>query len=154
MKIDINKAYDRVDWAYVEQILRKLGFSRRWIGWMMMMCVRSVRYSVQVNKDSVGPIIPGRGLRQGDPLSPYLFILCTEGLSMALNSACSQSECPRNQPPLLCSDSLLFCRATMEEGHALRNILDEYESILARQLIMVSRTSSPVKTLMRIGERS
>lgn len=51
------------------------------------MCVHSVRYSLQVNDDVVGPIIPGWGLRQGDPLPPYLFILYTEGLSVALNQA-------------------------------------------------------------------
>lgn len=66
MKIDINKAYDRVDLTYLEHIIYKLGFfSRRWVG-RMMMCIRSVKYSIKVNNDVVGPIIPGRGLRQGD----------------------------------------------------------------------------------------
>ena len=51
------------------------------------MCVETVDYSVIMNKDMVGPIIPGRGLRQGDPLSPYLFILCAEGLSALIRNA-------------------------------------------------------------------
>ncbi|CAN0915714.1 Transposon TX1 uncharacterized 149 kDa protein [Linum grandiflorum] len=62
IKIDISKAFDRVDWRYLEEILRKLGFHERWIH-LMMMCVKSVQYKVAVNTELVGPIIPERGLR-------------------------------------------------------------------------------------------
>lgn len=74
--------------TYLGRVLRILGFDEKWIGWMRL-CFRSVTYSIQVNEDSGGPIVPGRGLRQGDPLSPSLFILCKEGLSASLNAACS-----------------------------------------------------------------
>ncbi|XP_058777081.1 uncharacterized protein LOC131651432, partial [Vicia villosa] len=62
LKIDISKAYDRVDWGFLRGVLQKMGFAETWIKWMMM-CVTSVNYSVLVNADSVGPIQPGRGLQ-------------------------------------------------------------------------------------------
>src|SRR3954465_8131853 len=72
-------------------MLISLGFVERWVHWMMM-CVTSVHYSILVNTDRVGPIQPGRGLRQGDPLSPYLFILIAEGLSALIKGAVSRGD--------------------------------------------------------------
>ena len=67
----------------------KLGFDNRWVD-LMMLCVSTVCYNVLVHGREVGPIIPKRGLRQGDPLSPYLFILCAEGLSSSIKRAESE----------------------------------------------------------------
>jgi len=80
LKLDISKAYDRIDWEYLKEDMIKMGFGHKWIQWMVM-CVESVYYIILVNGEHVGPVIPGRGLRQRNPLSPYLFIICAQGLS-------------------------------------------------------------------------
>lgn len=64
-------------------MMLRMGFDERWVGWMTM-CLETVSYSVLVNGEKVDPITQGIGLRQGDPLSPFLFIICAEGLSTLL----------------------------------------------------------------------
>ncbi|GAU35453.1 hypothetical protein TSUD_364090 [Trifolium subterraneum] len=91
LKIDISKAYDKVDWGFLRGVLTSMGFGDSWIRWIMM-CVSSVNYSILMNYDKVGPIIPGRGLRQGDPLSPYLFILVAEGLTSLIHQAVGRGD--------------------------------------------------------------
>nr|ABN08841.1 RNA-directed DNA polymerase (Reverse transcriptase) [Medicago truncatula] len=117
LKLDISKAYDRLDWDYLRDIMTQMGFSSRWVSWIML-CVETVDYSVLVNGASVGPIVPGRDLRQGDPLSPYLFIICVEGLSSLLREA------------ERCND----IRACEREAFCMKNILATYEEALGQAI--------------------
>ena len=83
MKLDICKTYDRVEWVFLEKILLKMGFSCAWVA-LIMECITTVSYSILVNEEPKGLIVPSRGLRQGDHLSPYLFLFCAEGLNALL----------------------------------------------------------------------
>ena len=86
LKLDISKAYDRVEWNFLKGIMSKLGLSERWID-RVMSCVISTSFSVLINGKAYHNIQPSRGLHQGDPLSPYLFLLCAEGFSSMLAKA-------------------------------------------------------------------
>jgi hypothetical protein len=74
LKIGISKAYDRVDWRLLVNIMNKIEFCNTSIKWIQM-CLESIRYLVMVNGEGVGPIVPCKGLGQGDMLSPYLFFV-------------------------------------------------------------------------------
>ena len=86
VKTDIAKAYDRMEWNFLETSMIHMGFDSKFIRWIMS-CVSSVSFSVLINGSPEGYIVPERGIRQGDPLSPYLFILCAEVLSHMMNKA-------------------------------------------------------------------
>ncbi|KAL5561792.1 hypothetical protein UlMin_031539 [Ulmus minor] len=84
LKIDIQKAYDRLSWQFLETILKAFGFHPRWIQWIVT-CCSTPKMTLMLNGAPVQSFFPKKGLRQGDPLSPYLFILCMEVLSHLIN---------------------------------------------------------------------
>jgi hypothetical protein len=78
-KLDLSKAYVRVDWSFLEKVLVRLGFQSLWIWWVMS-CVTTIR----LNGVPLDPFRPTRGLRRGDPLSSYLFLFVADALSSAI----------------------------------------------------------------------
>ncbi|XP_022019073.1 uncharacterized protein LOC110919103 [Helianthus annuus] len=85
-KIDIQKAYDTVSWKFLKSILTRFGFPPKMVGWIMT-CVSTVSFSLCINGNLCGYFKGRRGLRQGDPISPYLFTLVMEVLSLLLHKA-------------------------------------------------------------------
>ena len=114
----------------------------------MRECISSVQYRVLLNGQPRGLIIPNRGLRQGDPLSPYLFIMCTGALIANIKKAEREKQitgmkvaraCPPISHLLFADDSLFFCKAQREECQTILRILKEYE--VSGQLINFQKSS-------------
>jgi hypothetical protein len=80
LKVDLSKAFDRVSWLYIRMLLTHLGFPFEFIKWIMC-CITNISFSVLVNGAASPFFHSERGLRQGCPLSPLLFLLIMEGLN-------------------------------------------------------------------------
>ncbi|KAL0378395.1 UNVERIFIED_CONTAM: LINE-1 retrotransposable element O protein [Sesamum radiatum] len=135
IKIDLMKAYDRVEWPFLLQVLRRLGFCDKFVD-LIQQCITTSSFSLLINGSPFDFFRPSRGIRQGDPLSPYLFIIYTEILSRlllheeALGNIKGIKVC-RNAPSishLLYADDLtIFCRAEEKDAHTVRKCLDMFE---------------------------
>ncbi|XP_075654704.1 uncharacterized protein LOC142624852 [Castanea sativa] len=148
LKLDMSKAYDRVEWDYLEALMFKMGFHPRWVN-LVMVGISSVSYSVIMNGVASGYIKPSRGIRQGDPLSPHLFLLCSEGFTALIRNAAQTNRlhgirisrnAPRITHLLFADDSLLFCNASMEECQVIKEILCTYE-LASGQKVNCDKTS-------------
>lgn len=89
LKLDFHKAFDSVAWSFLEWIMIQMGFPRLWISWILS-CVSSAAASILINGSPTKPFKLHRGLRQGDPLSPFLFNLIVETLSLVIQKATNQ----------------------------------------------------------------
>uniref|UniRef100_A0A2N9HS98 Reverse transcriptase domain-containing protein n=1 Tax=Fagus sylvatica TaxID=28930 RepID=A0A2N9HS98_FAGSY len=136
IKLDMEKAYDMMEWSFLLHILKLLGFCDKWIE-LIRECISSPSFSVLINGSPHGMISPSRGLRQGDPLSPFLFILGTEVLSRILITAEENHlfkgftlarTCPRVSHLLFADDLIIFASANREGAKAIQKCLSKYQS--------------------------
>lgn len=135
IKTDMSKAYDHIEWGFLEEVMKRMGFRNIWIGWITE-CVTSVTYSFLINGAPLGKVRPSRGLRQGDSLSPYLFILCTEVLSGLCKNAQEKGSLlglqvaqrsPHINHLLFADDTMVFCKTNERNCRVLSSILRKYE---------------------------
>lgn len=91
IKLDLEKAYDKLEWSFIHKVLQAFHFPPNLIR-VIMGCVTSLRISVLVNGGALDSFYPSRGIRQEDPFSPYLFILCMEYLSHLIEHKCREGS--------------------------------------------------------------
>ncbi|GJR79997.1 hypothetical protein Tco_0150782 [Tanacetum coccineum] len=136
-KVDIQKAYDTVDWKFLETILVGFGFHPKMVQWIMV-CVSGASYSISVNGNVHGWFKGKRGLRQGDPLSPYLFTLVMEILTLLLQRKVRNSDefqyhhlCEQQRIINLCfaDDLFLFARGHPSSVSVIMDALEEFKQV-------------------------
>ncbi|KAF5446820.1 hypothetical protein F2P56_032419 [Juglans regia] len=135
LKLDMEKAYDSVDWGFLLHVMAHFGFSRQMCG-LIKQCISTPWFSVVMNGVPKGFFKSGRGLRQGDPISPYLFIIVEEILSRLLKVSFEERKIgfylqPRGTPVishlLYADDILVFANGSRKSVRAIRDTLSIHE---------------------------
>lgn len=146
MKLDIAKAYDRLEWDFILEVLQYFGFNSRSIT-LLRECICTMTYSVLLNGTHSGYIISSHDLRQGDPLSLFLFILGAEVLTQLIvrkefqrcirGIQVSQGG-PRISHLMYADDVLLFACALHSDATTIRECLEDYMSCLGSSPIFLN----------------
>ncbi|XP_042485201.1 uncharacterized protein LOC122065447 [Macadamia integrifolia] len=135
IKVDVQKVYDTMSWDFLFAVLKKFGFSDVWLGWIYEILVSS-RILVLFNGGPIGFIDVERELRQGDPISPILFILAEEVLCRGLNGLLNEGKIKALPGPrgakvpthlLFADDIFIFLNATAKHVKCLREFLHKYQ---------------------------
>ncbi|XP_024158077.2 uncharacterized protein LOC112165700 [Rosa chinensis] len=136
-KVDLSKAYDRLSWQFIEMVLYEAQFPHSLVK-LIMSCITSTSFQICFNGELTSSFHAQRGIRQGDPLSPYIFVLCMEKLSHLIHSTvdvglwrpvrASQSG-PKVSHLFFADDLMLFAEASPNQAAALKNCLDIFCSL-------------------------
>ncbi|CAN1147980.1 Transposon TX1 uncharacterized 149 kDa protein [Linum perenne] len=140
LKIDLMKAFDSIEWSFVEHSLKAMDFPPRYVHWIMA-CFNSSRFSVNLNGSLIGYFPGGKGLRQGDPISPYLFVLAMQILEYLFEDAASKTlfqyhpQCRKVKLTHLCfaDDLLVFTKGNTDAVVQVRAVLDKFQTISGLQ---------------------
>lgn len=136
LKVDIMKAYDNVKWDFLWETLTSMNFHPQMINWIKT-CISTANYSLSINGEATGHIIGKKGLRQGDPLSSYLFVIVMEMLTQILKEK-SQSpnfhfhwRCDKTKLINLCfaDDLMIFCKGELSSILCIQEALSEFETL-------------------------
>lgn len=142
VKTDMSNAYDQLEWDFITLVLARLGFHRRLIS-LIIQCISSVTYSFFSNGLPRGKVVPSRRIRQGDPLPPYIFIMCSEVLYGLCNIVQEEEliqgvkvarGCPRINHLLFADDTIFFLDANESSCEALTALWNSYEEALGQSI--------------------
>ncbi|KAJ4781259.1 RNA-directed DNA polymerase (reverse transcriptase)-related family protein [Rhynchospora pubera] len=142
LKVDLSKAFDRMYWPYVFDVLKLYGLPLNYVSWVKA-CVTSASFSININGSSDGFIRPTNGLRQGCALSPYLFILAIDVLSRLLQFLVAAGQlkgvklsraCPVLTSLMYADDLLIFGEASYGEMTKLKEILDLFCEVSGQKI--------------------
>jgi len=133
LKIDLQKAFDFVHWGFIQEMLTALKFPLQFTKWIMA-CVTSLQFSIHINCQVSEPFEGGKCLRQGDPLSPLLFVLSMEYLSRLLKQASKQHDFRFHAHCkvlglthlIFADDLILFCKAHPVSLQHIMTALQEF----------------------------
>jgi hypothetical protein len=157
-KLDMEKAYDHVDWNFLLYLLKRCGFGERWCSWIKH-CISSVRFSVLINGSPSGFFSSSRGVRQGDPLSPFLFVLIMEAFSRMITAIYSRGliagfyvgnrEQDRVEVShlLFADDTLVFCGADASQISYMSALLVCFEAVSGLKVNLTKSSLVPVGSL-------
>ncbi|KAL8100588.1 hypothetical protein AgCh_032736 [Apium graveolens] len=135
LKLDMSKAYDRVEWSFLRAMLKQMNFEDGPIN-LIMACVCSAKFQICHVGQRFGSINPNRGLSQGDPISSYLFLVCMEGLSNIIQEYEKRKwlqgiqvarGAPRVTHMLFADDTYIFCKAKESEAEHVLDLLNSFE---------------------------
>ncbi|KAJ9682618.1 hypothetical protein PVL29_018523 [Vitis rotundifolia] len=162
-KLDIEKAYDKVDWTFILTVMQKMGFGEKWIRWIRW-CISTASFSILVNGTPTGFFQSSRGLRQGDPLSSYLFVIAMEVFSVFLKRAVEGgflSGCRvkgRREEGVLIShllfadDTLVFCNPSQDHLTYLSWLLMWFEAVSGLRINLEKSELIPVGRVENMDE--
>ena len=134
IKVDLEKAYDRLEWCFIHKVLQAYHFPQNIIK-VIMSCVNSTKISLLFSGGALEAFNPSRGLRQGDPISPYLFILCMEYLGHLIDKKCMEGvwkplkafrENIGISHLFFTDDLILFAKVDEDSCEAISEVLDEF----------------------------
>ena len=162
-KLDVEKAYDSINWQFLLKVMEKMGFGSKWLRWMWW-CISTAKFSVMVNRAPAGFFSSSKGLRQGDPLSPYLFVKGMEVLSILIRRAMEggfilgckiqrgRGRAVHVAHLLFADDTIVFCEAKNEHLTHLSWILFWFEAVSGLRINLAKSEIIPIGEVEEVDE--